>query len=133
MKDLYHNSDDGPASFHAPRTLDQSYYLSLNQSGDRDKDQVVVKYVERQEEVERQGSAHDKRATVLNNVKPKKILMVNQMWVWKIDSCEYQDTRTAYLPGGLYLFDGQRLLSPRFPIVDTPADNLTSWFGSLRL
>ncbi|KAH8680283.1 hypothetical protein BGZ61DRAFT_520125 [Ilyonectria robusta] len=88
LKHLYNESDDSLANFHAPCTLDQSYYLSLDDSGDRDRDQVVVKHVRREEELRLNRFLQDGPATVLarTTVKPKKLLMVNQMWVWKIDS-----------------------------------------------
>ncbi|KAK6355051.1 hypothetical protein TWF696_004177 [Orbilia brochopaga] len=54
---------------HVPCTLDQSYYLSLDDPTERNKTQIVVKYAQRQA-----------------NTEPKKLLMVNQMWLWKIDS-----------------------------------------------
>ncbi|KAF5228923.1 hypothetical protein FAUST_10722 [Fusarium austroamericanum] len=50
-----------------------SYYLSLHDSRRRDKDQVVIKHVERQE-------------TLTRTVRPKRLLMVHQMWIWKVDA-----------------------------------------------
>ncbi|SCB65560.1 unnamed protein product [Fusarium graminearum] len=71
-KKLYEISD-GLSNFHAPLTLDQSYYLSLHDSRGRDNDQVVIKHVERQERLTR-------------TTRPKRLLMVNQMWIWKVDT-----------------------------------------------
>lgn len=81
MKRFYDDSDGSPASFHAPCTLDQSYYLSLDNSNDRDQGQVVIKHVQRQEKLGQSGAV---------TAKPKRLLMVNQMWIWKFDASEYQ-------------------------------------------
>ncbi|CAH0030148.1 unnamed protein product [Clonostachys rhizophaga] len=98
---LYHKADNSLASFHAPCTLDQSYYLSLDNSSERDKDQVVIKHVERQikleqqREIERQRTPERQRGRVIPpevdgtttiTGSPKRLLMVNQMWIWKIDA-----------------------------------------------
>ncbi|CZS79658.1 unnamed protein product [Fusarium graminearum] len=71
-KKLYETSDS-LSSFHAPLTLDQSYCLSLHDSRVRDKDQVVIKYIERQERLTR-------------TTRQKRLLMVNQIWIWKVDA-----------------------------------------------
>ncbi|KAI8717113.1 hypothetical protein NCS52_00785900 [Fusarium sp. LHS14.1] len=98
---FYDKSDDSPASFHAPCTLDQSYYLSLDNSDDRDKGQVVIKYVQRQEKLDQSATA---------NAKPKRLLMVNQMWVWKFDAMtlvtafpdrQHQDLRQPILSANI--------------------------------
>ncbi|OBS23185.1 hypothetical protein FPOA_03740 [Fusarium poae] len=88
-KELY-KAPDSPASFHTPLTLDQSYYLSLHNSRLRDKDQVVIEHVERQEMLQpRTGTA-----------RPRRLLMVNQMWVWKVDAATlitaFPDRRHPY-------------------------------------
>lgn len=55
---------------HGPRTLDQFYYYSLSDTSHRDDTQVVSRYFE-----EHSGSEK----------KPKKILEVDQLWLWVID------------------------------------------------
>ncbi|KAI0849853.1 hypothetical protein F5Y00DRAFT_261301 [Daldinia vernicosa] len=45
----YRKPADEPEDLHIPYSLDQSYYLFLNDSTERDKTQVVVKYAELQE------------------------------------------------------------------------------------
>ncbi|KAL2683356.1 hypothetical protein Neosp_007826 [[Neocosmospora] mangrovei] len=101
LRRFYHESDGSPASFHAPCTLDQSYYLSLDNSDDRDKGQVVIKYVQRQEKLDQSATA---------NTKPKRLLMVNQMWVWKFDAMtlvtafpdrQHQDLRQPILSANI--------------------------------
>ncbi|OAR05723.1 hypothetical protein LLEC1_04961 [Akanthomyces lecanii] len=64
-------------SVHIPLTLDQSYYLSLKDTTNRNEDQVVVKYVERQERGDNEKGSPPRS---------KSILMVNQLWIWKIDA-----------------------------------------------
>ncbi|PQK17488.1 hypothetical protein BB8028_0007g06830 [Beauveria bassiana] len=59
-------------NIHVPLTLDQSYYMSLQDATNRNEDQVVVKYAKRQE----QGGER----------RTKNILMVNQLWIWKVDA-----------------------------------------------
>ncbi|XEV04546.1 hypothetical protein FSHL1_009833 [Fusarium sambucinum] len=66
-------------NLHAPLTLDQSYYLSLHNSQVRDEDQVVIKHVKRQE-------SQEKLRPRTGTIRPKRLLMVNQMWVWKVDA-----------------------------------------------
>ncbi|CAH0056343.1 unnamed protein product [Clonostachys solani] len=86
---LYNGSNNSLASFHAPCTLDQSYYLSLDNSCERDKDQVVIKHVERQIELEQQRGRERRREVerpTTTTGSPKRLLMVNQMWIWKIDA-----------------------------------------------
>ncbi|EEU38401.1 uncharacterized protein NECHADRAFT_34651 [Fusarium vanettenii 77-13-4] len=68
LGEKYNTPDGSPGNLHVPFTLDQSYYLSLTDSTYRDKDQVVAKYADRRKN------------------KNKSLLMVNQMWVWKIDA-----------------------------------------------
>ncbi|VUC35618.1 unnamed protein product [Clonostachys rosea] len=81
---LYNKSNNSLASFHAPCTLDQSYYLSLDNSSDRDKDQVVIKHVQRQIDIERRQGLGQPATMTTGSL--KRLLMVNQMWIWKIDA-----------------------------------------------
>uniref|UniRef100_A0A8H7N886 Uncharacterized protein n=1 Tax=Bionectria ochroleuca TaxID=29856 RepID=A0A8H7N886_BIOOC len=89
---LYNKSDNSIASFHAPCTLDQSYYLSLDNSSERDQDQVVIKHVERQLKLDRRRTPRGREIppevdrTTATTGNPKRLLMVNQMWIWKIDA-----------------------------------------------
>ena len=61
------DGDKAPLDLHVPRTLDQSYYLSLLDSRSRDEDQVVTRFYARKGEA-------------------PKALMVGQLWIWRIDS-----------------------------------------------
>ncbi|XXH00153.1 hypothetical protein Hte_006495 [Hypoxylon texense] len=53
---------------HEPMTLDQYYYPTITNTDERDKDQVLSKFLDKQ------GRQSD-----------RKILMVNQLWIWIID------------------------------------------------
>lgn len=53
---------------HKPVTLDQYYYPTIADTDERDKDQVLSKFLDKQ------GKQSD-----------RKILMVNQLWIWIID------------------------------------------------
>ena len=70
---MYPSPVDAPGDLHIPCTLDQSYYLFLENSSARDQSQVVVKYAEYRE-----------KKSMSEEEKPKKLLMVNQLWLWKI-------------------------------------------------
>ncbi|KAI1094906.1 hypothetical protein F5B19DRAFT_443936 [Rostrohypoxylon terebratum] len=50
---------------HKPMTLDQYYYPAISDTKERDRDQVLSKFLDEEE--------------------PKTILMINQLWVWIID------------------------------------------------
>lgn len=56
-------------------TLDQSYYYMLNDTSFRDKDQVVSRWVRRQDQPRNQR---------LKANKSHNILMVDQLWLWFI-------------------------------------------------
>ncbi|KAI2784400.1 hypothetical protein F4815DRAFT_441468 [Daldinia loculata] len=108
----YRKPVDEPEDLHIPYSLDQSYYLFLNDSTERDKTQVVVKYAELQEkrmkitesestrtsgpqQSEDDNASHGQPET---SPRVKKLLMVNQMWLWKIN----QDTFITAFPDRLY-------------------------------
>ncbi|KAF3931410.1 hypothetical protein ABW19_dt0201812 [Dactylella cylindrospora] len=69
LERFYRGQGDSPENLHASCTLDQSYYLSLRDSTERDRAQVVVKYA-----IPKGAGAR------------KKLLIVNQMWLWKVNS-----------------------------------------------
>jgi hypothetical protein len=54
------------ADLHVPQTLDRTHYLHLASTRDRDYDQVI--------------SRHTRNSTV------PSLLMVNRLWLWKIDA-----------------------------------------------
>ena len=61
---------DGEAPLHIRRTLDQSYFLSLKDTSERDRDQVVY------------------RETKLAWQEPgdiTRVVMVDQLWLWILD------------------------------------------------
>lgn len=78
-------------------TLDQYYYVSLEDTDGRDKDQVLYRYMERAHEALRTNKDGDDARSPNEKVKgrpakkeskdpPKtKILMVHQLWLWVID------------------------------------------------
>ncbi|KAI0184829.1 hypothetical protein EV127DRAFT_223845 [Xylaria flabelliformis] len=82
LERVYRRFGDRNEDLHVPCTLDQSYYLSLHDSTERDKTQVVAKYVDlRERDTEEVTPTQGGRIR-----KPKKLVMVNQIWLWKLDS-----------------------------------------------
>ncbi|KAH7093422.1 hypothetical protein FB567DRAFT_174060 [Paraphoma chrysanthemicola] len=63
------------SDIHVSRTLDQSYYYMMENTRTRDHDQVVYRYTREQS------------LKKLSQGKPSenRLLMVNQLWLWKID------------------------------------------------
>ncbi|KAJ5902932.1 hypothetical protein N7495_003460 [Penicillium taxi] len=87
---------------HHSMTLDQYYYVSLEDTKERDKDQVLYRYINRackkpktrrydkdQSSAEERGkkeSLSTRRESKLVQMRPRtKILMVHQLWLWIID------------------------------------------------
>lgn len=68
LRDIYKRSGD----LYTPCSLDQSYYSFLRDSTPRDKTQIVVKYAQQKAKLE--GSNHQST----------KLLMVNQIWLWRL-------------------------------------------------
>lgn len=66
LEEAYLHGREDAEDLHLACTLDQSYYTSLRHPRDRARDQVVYRF--------------DRQAG-----RPPKILMVNQLWLWKID------------------------------------------------
>ncbi|KAK4223582.1 hypothetical protein QBC38DRAFT_45786 [Podospora fimiseda] len=64
-----------------PQTLDESYYDSLEGKSlsDRNKDQVVYKWFSRHS-----SDDNDKHDSLDGDLEPPKLLMVNQLWLWKL-------------------------------------------------
>ena len=108
----------GPADLHMPCTLDQSYYkyLERHMSDERNRTQVVVKYADRnrrrqfalaetkaskppaeprplQPNLVGRDAAGDLNPVVgeaeVLGVKGTRLVMVNQMWLWKVGSGTY--------------------------------------------
>lgn len=87
-----------PTDLHLACTLDQSYYTSLSDSSDRDRDQVVFRFFSRDgvpaEETNKPGPYGEvnERAKEPQPTKKglSKLLMVSQLWLWKIDEGKYQ-------------------------------------------
>ncbi|KAI1473225.1 uncharacterized protein F4812DRAFT_412023 [Daldinia caldariorum] len=121
LERVYRKFGDEPEDLHIPYSLDQFYYSFLNDSTDRDKTQVVVKYAElrkkrtkskspyklatyQPEETEESETSSNKSKAPQN---PKKLLMVNQMWLWKISS----DTFITAFPDRSYSSSEVELLT----------------------
>lgn len=69
---------------HKPMTLDQYYYPTIFDTSERDNDQVISKYISKQSG----SSSHKQRADQKQgevDKSIKKILMVDQLWIWIID------------------------------------------------
>ncbi|KAL4961262.1 uncharacterized protein BDV14DRAFT_128581 [Aspergillus stella-maris] len=83
----------GHARFHEPMTLDQYFYATLDYTHDRDDDQVVSRYIERKLTGEKHAYPKVKLAEKDASHKahsgfsqtPKKILTVDQLWLWTVD------------------------------------------------
>ncbi len=67
---------------HIRRTLDQSYFLTLENTAIRDKDQVVWRET-------RAGRSFHARNT--------RVVMVDQLWLWILDDSEYSSTAIFYM------------------------------------
>jgi hypothetical protein len=83
-------------TIHMPRSLDQSYYVGLDSLEDtaaRDLDQVIYRHMRRQHNRLNSVTSDDgsKLSTlpgdlaVMRKPKQAKILMVNQLWLWRLD------------------------------------------------
>jgi hypothetical protein len=70
-------------TMHIPLTLDQSYFKGVQSTADDDTDQVIYRYTKGKEEL--------KSKNANNQIPPEqsksniKLLMVNQIWLWKVD------------------------------------------------
>ncbi|KAK2761809.1 hypothetical protein FQN54_001639 [Arachnomyces sp. PD_36] len=93
------------ADIHVSRTLDQSSYETMESTADRDYDQVVYRYTKKNIWSKQNAESKDEnvRATTLDAPPPRpkagvpdspdekgqkqtaKLLMVNQLWLWKMD------------------------------------------------
>ncbi|KAJ3569087.1 hypothetical protein NPX13_g6199 [Xylaria arbuscula] len=113
LEKIYQRLGDGTMDLHVPCTLDQSYYLSLRDSTERDKTQVVAKYADFAG-----PDAPGLTATQGREI-PKlkrKLLMVNQIWIWKFDS----DTLITAFPDRWYQGQETELLSSTVGFMDPP-------------
>ncbi|KAJ6004574.1 hypothetical protein N7540_012943 [Penicillium herquei] len=72
---------------HHPMTLDQYYYPTLSNTDKRDDDQVLSKYIEEQQKnyLKERQSTVDKTQTEAERTGKKRILTVDQLWIWIID------------------------------------------------
>ncbi|KAL3472813.1 hypothetical protein BJX99DRAFT_261880 [Aspergillus californicus] len=85
-----------------PMTLDQYYYVSLDNTADRDRSQVIGRYIQREK------ARHDPPSSKNNKQLPDpalhedetihQILVVNQIWLWILDD-RSMITCTATEPG----------------------------------
>jgi hypothetical protein len=75
--------DDENGTLHMPQTLDQSYLTTDRLLDDLDYDQVVYRYTD---DAGAHGQNKSKAKPSSDNTEPK-LLMVNQLWVWRLD-CE---------------------------------------------
>ncbi|XXG97478.1 hypothetical protein Hte_003780 [Hypoxylon texense] len=104
MNQLEHayRHEGSPTDLHLACTLDQSYYTSLSDSSDRDRDQVVFRFFSRNGEPTEQANKPGSYGEVNERAKEpqptkkglSKLLMVSQLWLWKID----EDTIITALP-----------------------------------
>ncbi|KAI2602644.1 hypothetical protein GGR54DRAFT_491359 [Hypoxylon sp. NC1633] len=101
LVEAYQHGGTSVEELHMACTLDQSYYTSLSDSNDRDRDQVVFRFHSRGQDAAPQrdkglDTANDgtkepynvpiKRARARRKGKSMgKLAMVSQLWLWKID------------------------------------------------
>ncbi|KAF7517848.1 hypothetical protein G7054_g13681 [Neopestalotiopsis clavispora] len=69
--------EDGSSLIHDPMTLDQFYYSGMRNTDNRDRDQVLSKYLDKPE--------HHYESKPNDAENRTKILMVSQLWLWIID------------------------------------------------
>ncbi|KAH9996182.1 hypothetical protein F4779DRAFT_623090 [Xylariaceae sp. FL0662B] len=88
----YQHGGASVEDLHLACTLDQSHYISLSDSSDRDRDQVVFRFSSRNkvrlaEQTGRAQTTHIDTREQYNEPNPRlgKLLMVSQLWLWKID------------------------------------------------
>ncbi|KAI0384369.1 hypothetical protein F5Y04DRAFT_277740 [Hypomontagnella monticulosa] len=87
-----YNRDDGTAhNLHLSLTLDRSYYTSLLDTSDRDKDQVISRYYSAaRKSIKEVKDHHHHRYTKFSpqpllTQEPVKIIWISQLWLWQID------------------------------------------------
>lgn len=82
----------GDAPLHPRRTLDQSYYGALKNTGTRDRDQVVYRATTPQPHdcYEHLDERTGKCRQCLEDIKKvPRLIMVDQLWLWILDESEY--------------------------------------------
>ncbi|RDW90751.1 uncharacterized protein DSM5745_02526 [Aspergillus mulundensis] len=107
---------DDTAPEHKPMTLDQYYYVSLDNTRERDQDQVLERYIGEEKKRRKQrrqdhlanGSPKDesssdnlpeKEFNELVDKTAEQILVVHQLWLWRLDG-ETIITSTSEEPDG---------------------------------
>ncbi|KAJ8062605.1 hypothetical protein OCU04_009129 [Sclerotinia nivalis] len=81
------NERNSREAIHEPVTLDQYYYLTIVNTSARDNDQVLSKFLQSKRK-------QPEGAKPLGTMTKKKILIVNQLWIWIIDESMIDDTST---------------------------------------
>jgi len=76
------------------RTLDQSFYYTLEDTSLRDRTQVVSRWIRRDYGIGNSVDLTTKREAI-----PHNILMVDQLWLWVIQRTGYPDTIITSFPG----------------------------------
>ncbi|KAI1381286.1 hypothetical protein F4677DRAFT_121139 [Hypoxylon crocopeplum] len=109
LVDSYQHGGTSVEDLHLACTLDQSYYTSLIDSSDRDRDQVAFRFHSRRQDPvsQRDDSGTTSDSMIEPHNKPiqptrpqhmkkrlAKLVMVSQLWLWKID----QDIIITALP-----------------------------------
>jgi hypothetical protein len=95
-EDAMVNSKQPDAILHKTRTLDEFYYDSLSNTHDRDKTQVITRYLNlKSQEAKAKDAGQPKEQDEDGRI---KILRVDQIWLWVIDSGKspYQPRSFAY-------------------------------------
>jgi hypothetical protein len=93
LEETYQNFRNAQLVYmHVPRTLDESYYVGLDCTRERDDDQVIYRHMKnkaggdgkKQEGAQEQNTVGVSRYSQTPPKFENRILMVNQLWLWKV-------------------------------------------------
>ena len=76
--------------FHTRRTLDQFGYPNLADTRARDDDQMLYKMTKHPPK-EKEKNEESSKKDFYETLKDGKVLMVDQVWLWIVDTCEISD------------------------------------------
>jgi hypothetical protein len=88
-----------PYDLHITQTLDRSHYLQLKSTEDRDYDQVIHRHTDVvKDHIDDQPVLRPRQRKGQRYLNPTvpSLLMVNRLWMWKIDTRMYSIHSCAY-------------------------------------
>lgn len=121
---------------HPRRTLDQSYYGALKDTGTRDRDQVVYRATtpvghECQENIDSDDRWMKCKQCQEDSRKVPRLIMVDQLWLWILD----ESMSCILLPAKILGFPGYRLIKSEHPLTRFTGTVITSFprrWGKIR-